>query len=356
MSRLVKQKIGPAIEEYLKSDLVSQNEPQTIYNYERCLKVLVGVTGSQLNTTELRGSHFSAALRELRRTRGEKSLNNDRGIYRLFVAHLHNSNKLSRLQQPMAEIRNKKFRGSSEALHDVILTPEQVAACFAAASDYHPRDRAMLALGIYAACRESEILDLKWKDVKGVDGVMQMYREKTDSWHRLPKLPVLEQELNMWRNWLTARYGPIQDDWYVIPHRLRSPGGPRLGRKVDPTWHVDPTRRVGELSRVCHDIFKLAGCDREGKAVHRLRHTAACFWLRHTKGNVRLVQKILGHSSVQTTERYIQWVDGLDELILEAATFDPLGVGDLATPLAPVQVARTGESSNVVAFRPRKVG
>lgn len=356
MSKLVKQKIGPAIEHYLASDRIQQKEPRTKYSYERTLGTLLKITGTQLNTSELRATHISGALNILRETRSEASLNTDRGVLRKFVEHLHVTNKLSRNQQPMAEIDNHSNDGHEQPLHELILTPEQTAACFAAASGYHPRDRAMLALGVYAACRESEILDLKWKDVKGVDGVMQFYREKQNTWHRLPKLPVLEQELDMWRNWLQAKHGEIQGHWYVIPGRLRSPGGPALGQKVNPSWPVDPTRKVGELSRVCHEIFTLAGCDMEGKAVHRLRHTAACFWLRHTKGNVRLVQKVLGHKSIRTTEGYVQLVDGMDDLMEAGQTFDPLGVGDLVTPLAPVQVTQTGEPSNVLTFRPRKAG
>lgn len=353
MSKLVKVKIGTAVKRYLETDKIQQLEPATLYNYDRCLGYLLKATGSQINTQDLRATHIHATLNLLRETRSEKSLNNDRTILGKFVSYLHGNDMLSRYKDPMADIEHYRRPPAAKPLHSMILTPDQFGACLAAATNYHPRERAMLALGCYACMRESEMLDLRWGDVEGVDGVMQFYRRKQNTWLRLPKFQALENELNMWKVHYRNLTGEanIDPDWYVLPGRLKSRGGPQFGMNIDPTWPILPTRRVGELSRPCHTVYGLAGLDHENWGVHTLRRTGACMWLKHSK-NMRTVQKILGHSSITTTEIYVQYVDGWDDLVEAAETFDPLGMADMAIPL-PAPVARTGESSNVVAFRRR---
>lgn len=46
---------------------------------------------------------------------------------------------------------------------------------------------------------------------------------------------------------------------------------------------------------------------------HSLRHTAAMRWLRASPGNIQAVGKLLGHSSLDTTKRYVDHLS-LDEL------------------------------------------
>jgi len=47
----------------------------------------------------------------------------------------------------------------------------------------------------------------------------------------------------------------------------------------------------------------------EGKSIHSCRHTFATELLRCSNGNLRLVQKQLGHSKITTTEIYLGLVD-----------------------------------------------
>lgn len=50
--------------------------------------------------------------------------------------------------------------------------------------------------------------------------------------------------------------------------------------------------------------LKAAGLDTERYSVHKLRHTAATLMYRHGNVDVRVLQEILGHESVATTEIY----------------------------------------------------
>ena len=62
--------------------------------------------------------------------------------------------------------------------------------------------------------------------------------------------------------------------------------------------------------------LKLAGIDRP-ISPHALRHTLAVKLLAHT-GNLRLVQRALGHASINSTVRYAQLPDEALAKALEA--------------------------------------
>ena len=46
-----------------------------------------------------------------------------------------------------------------------------------------------------------------------------------------------------------------------------------------------------------------------GVGIHSLRHTYASFLYKASKGNLRLVQRQLGHASIKTTEIYAHLFD-----------------------------------------------
>lgn len=375
MSGLTKRKIGGAIREYMESDRIRKRDEKTRYNYTRCLTILKGVTGHQLNTVELRAKHINITLAKLSRCscgttaggtrcplcetqgRSELSLNNDRSILKAFVTWLHTHNLLSHNQHPCADIEMHRVKGFEKPIDDMILTPDQAARCLIEAGNRHPSYRAGFGLGLFAAMRESEVLDLKWGHIR-VDAerrVIRFYRQKSDSWHTIPLVEALRHELDMYRAWLVGQFGEIDDEWYVVSRVQRNPGGTRVGETMSPDRPVMPHLRRGRLDDTYHTIFRAVGCDREGFGTHTLRRTGACFLLAHCKDK-DLVRQYLGHSSVKTTETYTQYLDRLPELMDAVKGYDPVGSLAAVEALPRIPVPRTGESSNVVAFRPRQAG
>lgn len=324
-SKIKKVKIGPAVREFMASDKQMQHEDGTRLNYQRTLDVLLDVTGSQLNACELRPKHMDKALAVLRYRRSEASLNNNRAHLRAFERFLHSDGYLSRGQKPTANIDNAKV-DSIPPLKDLILTYEQAADCFRVAEETHPRERIMLALGLYACMRESEVLDLRWKFLLDRDGDLSFYREKQNAWHTIPLMPPLARELELWRQYMEANFGEIDPEWFVVCGR-KPPGGTRIGEEVNPSWPVRPGDRVSRLDIVTKGIFARVGVrDLSRKGIHTLRRTGACMVLDHTR-DIRLVQRILGHKSQQTTELYVQYRDGYDLLKEFMADYDPLTAG-----------------------------
>ena len=66
-----------------------------------------------------------------------------------------------------------------------------------------------------------------------------------------------------------------------------------------------PTLSRAAITRRFKELVRRSGLDREGLSVHALRHACATHLLAHG-ADIRYVQELLGHSSVQTTVRYTQ--------------------------------------------------
>lgn len=58
------------------------------------------------------------------------------------------------------------------------------------------------------------------------------------------------------------------------------------------------------VQRMIHNYIKKAGLDPEKYSTHKLRHTAATLMYQYGQVDIRMLQQILGHESVATTEIY----------------------------------------------------
>ena len=104
---------------------------------------------------------------------------------------------------------------------------------------------------------------------------------------------------------------PGAQRWRTVWVRALDPG-------VHPIWDTERRQlfvsaRAGHRdhpmhSRVVNTVFdrvvRKAGLEGQGITPHKLRHTFATFLIR-TGADVRTVQELLGHSSLQTTAGYL---------------------------------------------------
>lgn len=181
------------------------------------------------------------------------------------------------------------------------------------------RDRTMIETALATGLRAGEIVALKEEHVElDATGGRLMVREGKGAKDRVVYFgPEVRDAL---REWMDRDDRP--DSEYVFCTRT--------GRSVS-TSHL---RRV--VKRASRD----AGvAEAERVSPHTLRHTFATDLYRETK-NLRLVQKALGHASIQTTQIYTHVVDDEMESALREFRSDPEpepvddeGEPDLATIL-----------------------
>lgn len=161
----------------------------------------------------------------------------------------------------------------------VWLTDEECGRLLAAAPSR--RDGLIIALGVYAGLRVSEIVKLRIERVSLERRELVVYQGKGGKDRVLPLHPALAALL---QDWIAG-----QRDGWLFP----SP--------VKPEKHLT-TRAVQYMALRAADAAGIRKPD-ASLSPHKWRHSFATNCLR--KGaNLRQVQQLLGHSSVAITERY----------------------------------------------------
>ena len=114
--------------------------------------------------------------------------------------------------------------------------------------------------------------------------------------------------------------GSVEDQWFLEVSITKSKRVRRVPLLPDLIGEV--RGRVGKLlpyatsshGRFAEKVRRLTGV--EGFHVHQMRHTFACQWLERG-GSLAALQQMLGHASIETTQRYARLSD--EAVMREAA-------------------------------------
>ncbi len=176
----------------------------------------------------------------------------------------------------------------------VTLNEDQVVSLLDApdtGNDIGYRDRTMLELLYATGLRVSELVNLQRSQLAIEPGVLRIMGKG----NRERLVPVGEVALD----WLTAY--------------LRCVRPSLLGDKTSATNAVFVTRRGGQMTRqafwyLIKRYALRAGIDPERLSPHTLRHAFATHLLNHG-ADLRVVQMLLGHSDISTTQIYTHVAD-----------------------------------------------
>ena len=152
--------------------------------------------------------------------------------------------------------------------------------------DLHP----LVTMALMTGARLSALTDLRWSDVD-LDAGLMVFREKMDTLHRFP----INSEMRAFLSGL-PRATILPDARYVLTYlsgRTKEP----VRRKITPSGGI-----------MVSFTDALAAAEIEDFRFHDLRHTFATRMLRKTK-NLKLVSKLLGHTTIETTMRYAHVLD-----------------------------------------------
>lgn len=309
-------KLVDALQGWLSTDDVKQKSASTLRGYERVVRKMgslqkageLPVYANDLSCSDLdlvidtlRAGSSNGRQRKLK-PRSEASLNTDRTILRKICGYFQRQgytvDDRSRYLTFARATRTKLYE-------DLFLDgPEQAQELLEAAGRRHPRDRMVVALGLFCGLRESEILDLKLRDVDLSRRTLDFFREKQDARHFVDLNDAALRELRTYLMWYADKYGPVHDNMHLCPARavaqIKVPP-----ESISPRWPLIPTKRAYTFRRDIRILLASIGKPvAEGQGIHVLRRTFANAML-DAGADIRHVQEALGHKNVATTERYV---------------------------------------------------
>lgn len=178
------------------------------------------------------------------------------------------------------------------------------------------RNRAIVAVGLYAFLRGGEMRSLNVSDLNLDRGTLRVTIHKGGGWvDQMPISQELDEELRAWMiRYTNGVDGPLNPDWPLFPGmRNRFAKGPGHEQALS----FDPTRRVPTPEKIPQAALVQLGYDirdvndkskREG--FHTLRRSGARALFdslveQSYDGALRVVQAMLHHQQSTTTERYL---------------------------------------------------
>ena len=176
----------------------------------------------------------------------------------------------------------------------------------------HPRDRAVIAVGMFTFMRGSEMQVLKVKDLDLTANALTMYRLKTKEEDTLPVCVELADEMIRWTTYYQSRVGELKPDYYLLPSKT---GLPFSGR--DGGWHqmaepiIRPDKKMTHPYRVVQRALSDIGYELTAKeGIHTLRRSGARALLdtlraEGTESALLRVGAMLGHKDVKVTAHYV---------------------------------------------------
>ena len=195
----------------------------------------------------------------------------------------------------------------------------------------HPRDRMIVAIGLFALCRGSEVRTLQFGDVDLDKGLLHVIQHKNKREVRLPIVSNLAREFHTYFEWIEMFQGPIQSNWTLTPPRKKGKFN-GAQRTFIPPVTMEMDRTFAHIYNPVREAFKVLGYDLPGKTGnHALRRSGARMLLdyfRTIEGEqsaLLQVSTMLGHKNERDTRRYIGMHLEMDRLHARLIGTDVLG-------------------------------
>jgi len=167
-----------------------------------------------------------------------------------------------------------------------------------------PRDRMLLALGLYTMARSKEITGIRIKDVDLSSSYIQIYVSKSNLFDQRPISLELRNELTQWLKVYADEVGPLEPDYFLVP-------AVRGGNRPSGDWPLLPRKQMVVPEDVVHRALRVLGIDDSyHSGMHVLRRSSARATFDELAnsgydGALRMVKEWLNHSSTAQTEVYL---------------------------------------------------
>ena len=255
----------------------------TIESYGRDIEQFVGwMSDRTVSISDVGPAQLDEYVNELRRNKAPASVARATASLRGWLGYLADERIIS--SDPAAILRPAQ-RGRTLPKP---LPEETIGALLDSISGDSPidlRDRALLEFLYGTGARVSEVVGVSIEDIDFDEELIRV-TGKGSKQRLVPMGRVLRSSL---RTYL-------------------APGGRNLFPRMRPTSRVFLNQRGGPLSRQGIDLVIAkraldAGIDRSTISAHVFRHSCATHMLAHG-ADIRVVQELLGHASIATTQVY----------------------------------------------------
>lgn len=302
--------LSDAIGRYLADKRAKGYAANTIRHHRTTLNHLLADIGNiQLSSIQPRHIDIFWSKHE---DWGPGNFNKNRSTLRTFFTWAQARGYMPKASDPMEGVRKRKVPPK-----DWLIIPEtEFDSVLDAAGN--PRDRALVAVGLYLFTRGSESTAIRWGDINWDTKEITVNRGKTTTLDVLPMCSELEKELRRWRLAYAESVGEVpKPAWFLLPaytkpvFKGRMPGGGRT-----PIYQAEsvliPTRQFRDATRRVQTVLTRAGYpELDGEGGHTLRRSGATALYNELSDrghdrSIRMVQAMLGHTSISTTEVYLR--------------------------------------------------
>jgi integrase len=179
------------------------------------------------------------------------------------------------------------WRGREPEARERVITIEQFQALLAACD--HPHVKLFVVIAISTGARRQAILELTWDRVD--------FEKRTVDFRVLRKVSVLDTSSKKGR-------AKVDMNEFLYEELLQAKRWARTDYVVE--WAGRPVKSV---KKALAKAFKKAGIEGEYNGSHLLRHSLAT-WVADAGHELRIVQRLLGHKNIISTQRYAKHQTG----------------------------------------------
>lgn len=280
----------PVIDDFLKTLYDRECRPQTILNYERTLKKLtnflhsIGVESFEemtpMHITDFLVVSINRTVRNLKST-----LCNLRVLFCYLYLSGHNDTDLS-LFLPKSNVLLKRRRIPTTWTREDV---DKILACVDVANPVGKRDYAMILLVSRLGVRVSDVIRLRFEDIKWDKNCIYTVQYKTNE----PLvLPLFEDVGNSIIEYIKNGRPPADSNLIFVSHK------PPFGKFSD----------NNHLYGMFNKYLMKSGIEvtpEKSHGMHTLRHTLANELLQN-EIPLPVISEILGHKSLQSTMQYLR--------------------------------------------------
>jgi integrase len=298
--------IKDAMDQYRAHRIAKGKAANTVDNNMQPIKHLWRLVGD-IQVASLRPQHFDKLFTQHKWEPATRNLY--LGNLKQFVQYCRRMGYMPKDYDPLDDWDNNKVPVKEK----LIIPPEEFADLLDAANN--PRDRAVLALGLYTFCRSSELVTLRVDDVDFDRNLIRIFRWKTSQPDMLPMCSELKEELLRYMADYGKAVGGLQSGYFLVPslaqqemvydpqtRRLAPSGGTQAYR---------PTSKIGHPYEMTQRALTKLGYETKQTGGHTLRRSGARALFDQLRsigydGALRTVGSMLGHSDTKVTEVYLQ--------------------------------------------------